>query len=92
MYLLLNVHLRLDLGRGLGLETLLSLFVRMYSNKNVGVDGTTTGLVFFLNAEHDEAERIVEQAQAGGPLDRPPQILRGDAQVTAVVARFLPTF
>ncbi len=72
------------LGRGLGLDTLLSLFVRLYSSSTSvaaaevagGVGG---GLVFFLNLDKDEAAVFVERAARQG-VEKTPHIVAGESQ------------
>jgi DNA excision repair protein ERCC-4 len=72
------------LGRGLGLDTLLSLFVRLYSSSTSvaaaevagGVGG---GLVFFLNLDKDEAAVFVERAARQG-VEKLPQVVAGESQ------------
>ena len=66
----------LVLGAGLGLDSLLALFVRLYSSR-----AANPGLVLFLNADKDFAKRLAHEAQRGNePLDRTPHVIHDENQ------------
>lgn len=62
------------MGRGLGMNTLLSLFVRLYSTSH-----GSGGLVLFLNVDKEVAAEFVECAMREG-AEFPPQIVDGQNQ------------
>ncbi len=69
------------MGRGLGLDTLLSLFVRLYSSYSAAevAGGVAGGLVFFLNIDKDDAALFVERAVRQG-VEKLPQVVAGESQ------------
>lgn len=68
------------LGRGLGLDTLLSMFVRLYSSRE-GLAGSSAAppLVLFLNADKDVAQDFVLRAKQQH-VDLVPQCVEGGSQ------------
>jgi hypothetical protein len=67
------------LGRGLGLGTLLSMFVRLYSSREGFAGAAAPPLVLFLNVETVVAQDFVERAKRQR-VDLLPQILDGESQ------------
>jgi hypothetical protein len=67
------------LGRGLGLDTLLSLFVRLYSSREGNGGPACPPLVLFLNADKEVAANFVHRAKRQG-VDLEPQIISGEPQ------------
>ncbi len=67
------------LGRGLGLDTLLSMFVRLYSSREGFAGAASPPLVLFLNVDKEVAADFCFRAKRQH-VDLEPQIVAGESQ------------